>query len=421
MDHSTPPDLYPERRPKIAVYLSGGETVDQERANRVRLCSFLERPLAMSAVALSLIGGTVVSGEAGVLPELAVKNVQALLSPDIPPDIRQLSGREAAEAVHRSFHLRKGYYIGNLEQISGPGVTWDQYQVLTMLELVRLSGAQSFDAEREIDQALMALDSHWSALPADFPAGYNANQWAEFGVPAERFVDDNLWMAQFYQQRYQRFQNEADAHRVDALLDVFVHQRDASDGAAYWQVQLPGVENIDKAIVSNATAIPVLVAQYLDGRGDERTLEVARETYVWTQGLLDPETGLYFDKIMGGGQMDTALYTYVQAEMLEAMRALDAVSDGDDTVDVLFFAERTIQHFSENGGYGIMKFDVIYLRSLMRFAADLDYAPFTDDVQQAIQQALAARPGMTGELIDAAAAASLQLLAELSFDRWKDL
>lgn len=422
MDHSTPPDLHPEHRPKTAVYLAGAETIDQEQANRVQLRSFLERPLAMSAVALSLFGGSVVSGDAGVLPELAARNVQALLNPDMLPDIRQFSGPQAAESVFRAFHLRDGYYIGNLEQISGPGVAWDQYQVLSMLELARLSEAPvGFDAEREVDQALGALDSYWSTLPADFPAGYNANQWAEFGAPAERFVDDNLWMAQFYQQRYQRTQDEADAHRVDALLDVFVNQRDPLDGAAYWQVQLPGAENTDKAIVSNATAIPVLVGQYLDGRGDERTLEIARETYAWTQGLLDPETGLYFDKFTGAGQIDKAFYTYVQVEMLEAKRALDMVTDGDSTVDSLLFAERTIRHFSEHGGYGIMKFDVIYLRSLMRFAADLDYTPFTDDVEAAIQQALAARPDMTGELIDAAAAASLQLLSELPFDRWKDL
>lgn len=373
----------------------------------------------MSAVALSLFGGTLASGEAGVLPELAARNVQALLTPDMLPDIRQFSGREAAEVVYRSFHLRDGYYIGNLEQISGPGVTWDQYQVLTMLKLAELSGYQ--DAAHDIDQALLALDSHWSAHPAEFPAGYNANQWADFGVPPERFVDDNLWLAQFYQQRYQRTQDKADAHRVDALLDVFVNQRDPLDGAAYWQVQLPGVLNQDKAIVSNATAIPVLVAQYLDGRGDDRTIEIARETYAWTQGLLDPETGLYFDKFTGEGQIDKTFYTYVQAEMLEAMRALDSVTDGDDAVDSLFFAEETMRYFSEFGGYGIMKFDVIYLRSLMRFAADLDYTPFTEDVEAAIQQALAARPDMTGELIDAAAAASLQLLAELPSDRWKDL
>lgn len=422
MDHPTPPDLYPERRPKAATYLTGAETIDEVTASRVRLRDLLERPLAMTAVGLTLLGGTVVSGRAGVLPELAVRNVEALLSAEILPDIRQLAASEAVRTVLHSFHLREGFYIGNRAQISGPAVAWDQYQILTMLELARISdGRSELDASAAIDEALGALETYWSAVPGEFPGGYNANQWAQFGAPQERFVDDNLWLAQFYLQRYQQRQHEADAKKVDALLNVFLNQRDPLDGAAYWMVQLPGAENHDKAIVSNATAIPVLVAQYLDGRGDEGVLEVARQTYAWAQGLKDPETGLYFDKYMSDGQVDRTFYTYVQAQMLEAMRSLDDITEGDDAVDALLFARQTMRHFEANGGYGIMKFDVIYLRSLMRFAADLEYAPFTEDVERAIQQALSARPHMTGEVIDAAACASLQLLAELPFDRWKDL
>jgi uncharacterized protein involved in propanediol utilization len=80
-----------------------------------------------------------------------------------------------------------------------------------------------------------------------------------------------------------------------------------------------------------------------------------------------------------------------------------------------------MDHFARNGGYGISKFDVIYLRSLMHLASLVNDDGLTKDVQQAIALAKAAIPQSPTALPDAASAAGILSLAALPSDVWTDL
>ena len=209
---------------------------------------------------------------------------------------------------------------------------------------------------------------------------------------------------------------------VKQIVDLFLSERDAPDGAAYWKVQFANETNRDECLVSNATAIPSLVDVYLAGYGDASDVATAEDVFAWVQRLRDPTTGLYFDKIMGNGEVDTTIYTYGQAEVLESMVQLGRVDEAHFPLDdAVSFARLSMTYFADRGGYGISKFDVIYLRSLMHLASLVEDDALTQEVRAAIALAKAAIPRSPTALPDAASAAAIVSLSALPFDAWSDL
>lgn len=353
---------------------------------------------------------------------LAARNVQTVTQGAPAFDFRSYDADEAWLRTYREFHLRDGYYVDDLGSPSGFATAWHQFQVLNMLDIAATSGdASSVDPAAVLSQAVDAMDTYWDASPAGYPAGYNATKGIGLTAP-DRYVDDNLWMAQLLLHQYARTGNEAYVARAKQIVDLFSTQRAAYDGAGYWKVLFTTESNRDECLVSNATAIPSLVGVYLAGFGDESYVGTAEDVFAWVQGLRDPATGLYFDKVMGDGQVDRTIYTYGQGEVLESMVQLDAVDEARFPLSrAVRFARLSMDYFERAGGYGISKFDVIYLRSLMHLASLVDDPALTDQVRQAIALAKAAVPASPTALPDAASAAGIIALSELPFEKWAAL
>lgn len=358
---------------------------------------------------------------AGVSTLLA-RNVQTVVQGPPPLDFHEYGANDAWLRTYTAFHLHNGYYVDDLGSPSGFATAWDQFQVLNMLDIASTTDhGAGLDPAAALTQAVDASNAYWDASPAGYPAGYDAT--LHFGLTApDRFVDDNLWMAQLLLHQHQRTGNETYAARAQQIVDLFLSQRDSADGAGYWKVQFTNESNHDQCVVSNATAIPSLIDLYLAGHGDVSYVTTAEEVFAWVQRLRDPVTGLYFDKIRGNGEIDTTIYTYVQAEVLESMIQLSRVNGARyPRADAVAFARRSMDYFAQHGGYGISKFDIIYLRSLMHLASLAHDDALTTSVRHAISLAKAAVPRSPTALSDAAPAAGIVALSSLPFDAWSTL
>lgn len=361
-------------------------------------------------------------GSVAEVSELGMRNIAIVMDRVPSLDLRDASASEALLRTYQEFHLVNGFYLDHVDAPSGFATAWHQYQLLNMLDIAATLGTTpGMDAASMLTDAIDAMDAYWDDSPGGHPAGYNAGKDFGFTRP-DRYVDDNLWMAQLLMRQYQRTGDEAYVLRAKQIVDLFLSQRDLQDGASYWKVQFSTEQNRDKCVVSNATAISSLIDVYLAGYGDKSFVAAAEQALDWVQRLLDPETGLYFDKIRGDGEIDTTIYTYVQAEVLESMVHLSKVDRTRFPLTAAVeFAERSMNHFAERGGYGIGKFDVIYLRSLMHVASLVDDAALTENVQQAIVLAKGVIPSSSTALPDAAAAAAIVALSELPTEKWAAL
>lgn len=397
-----------------AEYDDSARSLRREKRNRIYK---LIAPLAATAIWMS---GAVIAHADTINPaaELGVHKVETLINPS-HLEIHNASATEAIANTYQSFRLGKGYYLDNLSVDSGFATIWSQYQLLNMLDVARRTGVGgSLNAGAAFNQALKAANSYWGQASDTFPAGYDATK--NFGlVPAERYVDDNLWMGNLYFGQYQKTGNQVDANRVKSILSLFLSQRGSPSGGAYWEVQSINESNRDQCMVSNATAIPTLIGMYVWGQGDESYVKAAQQTFDWTQKLRDPATGLYFDKIMTNGQIDKTIYTYGQAEMLDAMVALNKIDRIMYPMSrAIDFAKLSADYFANRGGYGISKFDVIYLQSLMRLSTATEDLGLIEATRHAIKLAKAAIHNSPNDLADASAAATIMALAELPFDQW---
>lgn len=376
--------------------------------------------LAVFALVAAVILPSV--GTFAQVSKLWTRNVHAVVGRWSSADFHTYSANDALLRTYQDFHLVDGYYLDRTDGLSGFATAWHQFQLMNMLEIAQtLDTVQGVDPGAALTEAIDAMDSYWNDSPRGYPAGYDATKNIRLGNP-DRYVDDNLWLAQALTRQYARTGNEAYMLRARQILDLFVSERDVADGAAWWKVQFPTESNRDKCVVSNATAIPALVDVYLAGYGDEGFLDIAEQVFGWVQQLRDPETGLYFDKIRGNGEIDTTLYTYVQAEVLHSLVRLNAVdAERFPLADAVAFARLTMDHFATRGGYGISKFDAIYLRTLIGLAGQVGDDALTASVQQAIELAKGVIPSSPTELPDAAASAAIIALSEMPVDRWADL
>ena len=232
----------------------------------------------------------------------------------------------------------------------------------------------------------------------------------------ERFVDDNLWLAQHYMDRYTETREDTYINKSRIAVDVALHEQEA-DGGVFWKSQFADEQNHDRVVVSNATAIPPLVDMYLGGYANDEYIDSAERIYEWLQQLKDPKTGLYFDKFWSNGEIDETFHTYVQGKMIEATIALNKIDPARYPLSTAVeLANASLDYFGRSG-YGDAAFDSIYFQSVMSLASIVHDADLTRKVSNGIDSArgLAYRSNNVSRV---AGAASLALLDEMELAEW---
>ena len=375
--------------------------------------------LAVSAVWLSSITPGAETTEA--VTQLAARNTEIILMQEPTLDFRHASASDAIAQTYQAFHLRSGYYIDSIDSISGFATTWHQYQLLNMLDTARvLNKNPEMNFDSLITQGVTAINTYWDNFPTGYPSGYDAAK--NFGLSRpERFVDDNLWMAQFLLHQYQETGNKAYLNRVEKIMDLFMSQSDSVSGGTYWKEQLPGQADHGRVMASNAPAIPTLVTMYLLTH-NAKYLAAAEQTYNWIQQLRDPDTGLYFDNFMSNGQPQKIFYTYNQAEVLSSMVALNKLNPTRYPLSsAITFAQTTMDYFSSHIGYGDSMLDADCLKQLMHLAGIVNSPILTASTLHAIDLVKSTFQSPANTLADAAAKATILALSELPFSSWSKL
>lgn len=384
---------------------------------------YLRRCVGTLAIASAVWVGPAMGSDIKTLEaasELAIHDAQNVIWQSPPQlEYQSYSANQAIAKTDQAFHLHGGFYIDKIDSTSGFAPTWPQYQALNMLELANiLEPNQGYD--QKFNQGMAALDTYWSDLPSGYPAGYDAVRKFLPG-PSDRYVDDNLWVAQEKMKQHQKTGDQADINRVRQIMDLFLSQQQP-DGGAYWKVQLPSETDRGRVMASNATAIPTLIELYLANPADTKYLDAAQKTFDWIQGLYDPATGLYFDSIGTTGQIDKTFYTYNQAEVLYSLVELNKVDPVNYSLNrAVDFAQTSMDYFASHDSYGLTRFDVIYLRVLMQLASQVNDQDLTTQVQQSLALARKAIYNSPTSLVDAASSAAILALAQLPFDKWTEL
>ncbi len=417
--------MSPEAKPPIVQKITSPDqdlnrASEQHVGTRPEWLRKIYRRIGVVAVATVCLGAAIVphADTIATVSRLGERDLETVMNHAPQFEFRQYSAEQAIVSTYNTYHLREGFYVDGIDAPSGFASAWSQYQLLNMLELASLARINTdVKIDSTSNQANAAIDTYWGSAPSGYPAGYNATKKYGLGTP-DRYVDDNLWVARYKMNQYRQTGSQADIAKVKDIMTLFLSQR-AANGAAYWKVQFATETNRDQCMVSNATAIPTLIDMYMHGFGDESYVTAAEQVYDWTNTLLDPVTGLYFDKVMTNGEIDKTIYTYGQAEMIDSLVALNQIDSArfpmSKAVDL---ARRALDYFSNRGGYGISKFDAIFLQSVMRLAFKTNDPDLIVDIHHAMKLVKSVMPESPTNLADAAGDTLILILISLPFSDW---
>ena len=348
---------------------------------------------------------------------LLAHNVKSFVNPQTPPDFESFSAKEAVDMTQEMFHVTDGLYADSLDGATWFATVWHHSRVLDMLHIAALTQDETDTHYTDLrDKAEDALEYYMDDNAGDFPPGYDPHYTVFGTTDTERFVDDNLWLAQHYMDRYTETREDTYINKSRIAVDVALHEQEA-DGGVFWKSQFADEQNQDRVVVSNATAIPPLVDIYLGGYANDEYIDSAERIYEWLQQLKDPKTGLYFDKFWSNGEIDETFHTYVQGKMIEATIALNKIDPARYPLSTAVeLANASLDYFGRSG-YGDAAFDSIYFQSVMSLASIVHDADLTRKVSNGIDSArgLAYRSNNVSRV---AGAASLALLDEMELAEW---
>lgn len=179
--------------------------------------------------------------------------------------------------------------------------------------------------ERYLDQikhiTLEGLDRYYDTSRE--PYAYASYITAE---TADRFYDDNIWLAIDLTDLYLTTGDEEYLASARGIWDFILSGRDdvLGDGI-YWCEQ----KKHSKNTCSNAPAAVCALKLY-KATGEEEFLATGRALYEWVYTTLrDAEDNLYFDNISLDGNISRAKYSYNSGQMIEAGALLYSITGED--------------------------------------------------------------------------------------------
>ena len=216
------------------------------------------------------------------------------------------------------------------------------------------------NTQQYLPVAMNAIKQYYSN---DAPApGYQSYVTAE--KKADRFYDDNQWIAIAYMDAYNRTKQKNYLTLSEEIYRFFMTGYDtASGGGLYWKEK----DSTTKNTCSNGPGILVCLQLY-KATHQKEYLDNALKLYHWTNKYLQTPEGLYYDALkIPSLLIDSALYTYNTGTMLQSNVLLYQLT-GDQTF--LKEAERIAiaakAHFFKNDHLsGNYWFDAVLARGLI--------------------------------------------------------
>ena len=163
-----------------------------------------------------------------------------------------------------------------------------------------------------LEQRLLpGLEHYWDTTREP----YSYQSYPVFAGHSDRFYDDNVWLALDFLTLYELTLNKQYLKKSEDLYKfIYSGWNDELGGGIFWCEQ----KRQSKNTCSNAPGA-VLGVRLYEATNDQKYLEEAIETYVWTKNnLMDKQDGVYWDNVSLSGRVDKTKYTYNSGQMIEA-------------------------------------------------------------------------------------------------------
>lgn len=269
--------------------------------------------------------------------------------------------------------MQKAYYIPSRHLYSGAPFSflWPFSQALAAT--VAVSNIPHMHRRYGADLAalLQGLQNYWN-YAAGQPSGYLSGVAPPLGVVADRYNDDNEWVALELLRIYHRDHSAPLLRTAEELFELITQTWNASPtapcpgGIPFTDLARGG----DRNTVSNAPGAELGAQLYLTTRR-RVYLRWAKRMYSWVRTCMLKPSGLYADHIGASGKVDPTEWTYNQGTMIGA-----GVMLYEATREPVFLraARRGARaSYSRFRGAAIigqpLAFNAIYLRNLLLLAA----------------------------------------------------
>lgn len=188
------------------------------------------------------------------------------------------------------------------------------------VHLSALAAAARRDPKWKKDLAALvtASKSYWNPSPP--VAGFDV---LPLPKPADRYYDDNAWMALALCEASQVLNDPAILELARRAADFSLSGWDERlGGGIYWRES----EKTSKNTCSNAPVAAACLALFRK-TGDAHLVDRAKAIYNWTKARLeDPADHLYWDNIQLDGKLDRTKWTYNTGMMIVAAAELASIT-----------------------------------------------------------------------------------------------
>ncbi|SEO78872.1 glycoside hydrolase family 76 protein [Actinacidiphila rubida] len=170
------------------------------------------------------------------------------------------------------------------------------------------------DYKKELTAVDRAQEHYWNpACGTTGVAGYDSYVIAPYGTGGDLFYDDNEWVGLEKVQDYLQHHDRAALSRAEQIFTLVRSGWDtdpshAAPGGVFW-TQAPWSQ--DRNTVSNMPAAELGLRLY-QITGKRAYLDDAKRFYDWTNANLQSPSGLYWDHVNLGGDVEKTFWTYNQ-------------------------------------------------------------------------------------------------------------
>lgn len=324
-----------------------------------------------------------------------------------------------------SFEYLDEYAVSNglfMDQPTGGyGTIWSHSQALSALYTVSLVPGNETEYGNKFRFSLEAADSYWGEGTETTLPGYSATVNSINFTSPEQYVDDNLWMGLIHLQEFETNNDPTQLEKAQQIFNLALEEWDSHSGGIFWQVQLPGVENNIRAMVSNAPAVQLGAALYRY-TGDETYKTRAEEIFVWMLEHKDEAAGVFNDHIRSDGTYDFNKYTYVQGVAAGAMAEMSSLMPNKYPLqDAVNFANSALDQLSQNALMSNPAFDAILFRNLLKISASYNSPAFTERVMHELQATVDDLPQYPSELLDLGGMIQLRAMLQVPSSEYSKL
>jgi hypothetical protein len=218
------------------------------------------------------------------------------------------SGLELLLRVDTSFALESGLCAGELNngKPASPAHCWP-----AAVHLAALTSAAQIDPfwRPRLERFIAAMDAHWLNH-----AGVGAYDASANPQKADRYYDDNAWMALALLEAHWLTRDPEHLRRADDALAFVLNGEDQQlGGGIYWHEQ----SRRSKNSCSTGPAIVACLRLY-QSTGNENYRVAAQRLYKWINSRLRDGDNLFFDRVDLAGRVERTKFSYNTAMMIVA-------------------------------------------------------------------------------------------------------